>query len=104
MKVEKGSFTPTGLITTVVLQDDTLEPDRIVLWVEGTYPSHGYDDLTRQVAGYGSTSEKLDRSVYVHNGSTALMSGKVNSFSVGEFDMGYDSFTSTQTNYLAIQD
>lgn len=104
MKLEKGSFTPTSDITTVVLNDDTLTPDRIVLWVEGTYPSHGYDDMTRQVAAYASTSEKNDRSIYVHNGSSATMSGRVTAMSAGEFDITYDVRTATQTNFLAIED
>ncbi len=104
MKVEKGSFTPNASVTTVTLNDDTLTPDRIVFWVEGSFPSHGYDDTTRQVAGYSSTSEKLDRSVYVHNGSSATMQGRVTNLDVGEFDMTFDSFTSTQINFLAIED
>ena len=104
MKLEKGSFVPTSSTEIVVLNDSTLEPSRIVFWVEGTYPSHGYDDLTRQVAGYSTTIEKNDRSIYVHNGSSATMSGRCNYFDVGEFEVGFDNYTATGINFLAIED
>lgn len=105
MKLEKSSFTPTNTTTTVVLNDDTITPNRITFWVEGTYTSHGYDDGTRQVAAYGnSTLTKNDRSIYVHNGSTALISGRVTNFDEGEFTITFNSYNATTINFLAIED
>lgn len=105
MKLEHSSFTPTDSSPIVVLNDDTITPNRIIFWVEGSYPSHGFDDGTQQVCAYGNgTATKNDRSVYVHNGTTATMSGRVDSFDTGEFTMDMDSFTATTINFLAIED
>lgn len=104
MTLEKGSFTASSDDCIVTLTNETLTPDRIVFWVEGTYPSHGFDNGIQAVAAYSSTSTKNDRSIYVHNGSNAIMSGKINYFDVGEFEVGFDVRNATQINYLAIED
>lgn len=105
MKLEKGSFLPTGATVIVVLNDDTIAPNRIVFWVDGTNKSHGYDDGTRQVAAYGNgVSTKNDRSIYVHNGSSALISGRVTNYDIGEFTVSFDSYAAESINFLAIED
>lgn len=105
MKIEKGSFTPTYNITTVVLNDDTITPNRFIFWVDGTYQCHGYDDLTRQVCNYGiGTSVKNDRSIYLHNGTNAIMSGRVTNIDEGEFDVTFDIRTTDTVHVLAIED
>lgn len=107
MKIEKGSFSPSQSLATIVLNDDTLEANRIIFWCEGTYPSHGYDDMTRQVAAYGGSGvTKNDRSIYVYNTSTStvVQSGRVTGFHVGEIDVTFDSYNATQVGFIAIED
>lgn len=104
MILEKGSFTPNNDATIVTLNNENLTPDRVIFWVEGTYPSHGSDDGTQAVAAYGSTNTKNDRSIYVHNGSSALMSGRITDLDVGEFEVTFDVRTATSIGFLAIQD
>lgn len=105
MKLEKGSFYALNSIETPVLNDPTLSVDRVVTWVDGTNKSHGYDDLTQQVCAYGNgTTTKSDRSVYVHDGTNILTSGKCTRFDVGEFDMSFDSYNGELINFLAIED
>lgn len=104
MKIEKFLFTPSSSITTVILNDSSLEPSRVLLWVESPYPSHGYDDMTRQVASYGTSSIKNDRSIYMHNGSSAVISGRVTDFDIGEFTITFDNYAAYQISGLAIED
>lgn len=105
MKLEKGSFTAGYNLETIILNDSTLTPNRIIFWIDGTYKSHGYDDMTRQVAAYGtSTATKNDRSIYLHNGSTAVMSGRCTAFYLGEFDVTFDVRTADTIHFLAIED
>lgn len=105
MKLEKGSFTAAYDLNTIVLNDDTLEPSRFIFWVDGTYRTHGYDDMTRQVAHYGNgTAVKNDRSIYIHNGTNAIMSGRVTAVYPGEADITFDIRTADTIHFIAIED
>lgn len=103
-KYEKGSIIATGSLTTPVLNDTTLTPDVIIFWVEGTYPSHGVDNGTVHVAGYdGSGVYNASNSIYVHNGSTALMAGYVSAIYAGEFDITFSVYNGSIINFLAVE-
>lgn len=105
MKLEKINFTPSGSTVVIILNDSTLTPDRVVFWVDGTYKCRGYDDMTRQVANYGSgTSTVNNRSIYLHNGTSAIMRGRVTDFDTGEFTVTFDSYTADTIHALVIED
>lgn len=105
MLLEKGSFIANNSIMTLILNNPNLTPSRIIFWIDGTYKSHGYDDMTRQVAAYGSsTATKSDRSVYLHNGTTAISNGYCTLFDLGEFSMNFSAYTADIIHFLAIQD
>lgn len=107
MKLEKTTFTAAYAVTTVLLNDSTLIPTRFIFWIDGANSSHGTDDGIIQVSTYNSgTLTKNDRSIYLHNGSTALMSGRVTNIDPlgGEFDVTFDVRTGTTINCIAIEE
>lgn len=100
MKLEAGATLIDTDIMYISLNDETLVPESVELWIDGTYHSHGYDDLTTQICAYNSYQTKDDRSIYVHNGSTVLVDGKCISFDVGEIVLSFNVRTGLIINWL----
>lgn len=102
MKIEPGGTLVDNSVLMVSLNDPTLVPEKVIVWVDGTYPSHGYDDLTTQVCIYNSYLTKNNKSIYVYNGSTVLLEGKCTSFDEGEIVFTFTTHSELNLRWLVI--
>lgn len=103
MKYERGAlYTINSPLETFVLNDTTLTPDVVIFWIDGANASHGYDDTTHRLAAYGASSVDAANSINAVVGGNPIV-GKLDSVSLGEFDVRFSQHTPTVINFVAIE-
>lgn len=104
MKKERGSFPTLFNPTTIVLDDTTLNPDRIFFWIDGANSMHGYDNGTTAFCEYNTSNMDNSYSLRLQNGGTTLLQGKVTNFDTGEIEITFATRTNQAVNFIVIED